>query len=174
MTKWQDFCILCDAQAETSPINDIALPTTMTELRFIGLPKLTYKGLAAVAGLQMEDLPSVNRLRIENSPMLDAVRMIADIMASQDNAHSLAMLRISNQPVRGDGAELLAVIERGVGGMDANGNKTLKPVVNGTYELTQIREAYEIESIEAAIEGITVFVALDAFVNLINDITAET
>lgn len=170
----QDSTLESIVLAETSPINDIALPTTMTELRFIGLPKLTYKGLAAVAGLQMEDLPSVNRLRIENSPMLDAVRMIADIMASQDNAHTLAMLRISNQPVRGDGAELLAVIDRGVGGMDANGNKTLKPVVNGTYELTQIREAYEIESIEAAIEGITVFVALDAFVNLINDINAET
>lgn len=170
----QDSTLESIVLAETSPINDIALPTTMTELRFIGLPKLTYKGLAAVAGLQMEDLPSVNRLRIENSPMLDAVRMIADIMASQDNAHSLAMLRISNQSVRGDGAELLAVIDRGVCGMDANGNKTLKPVVNGTYELTQIREAYEIESIEAAIEGITVFVALDAFVNLINDINAET
>lgn len=170
----QDSALESIVLAETSPINDIALPTTMTELRFIGLPKLTYKGLAAVAGLQMEDLPCVNRLRIENSPMLDAVRMIADIMASQDNAHALAMLRISNQPVRGDGAELLAVIDRGVGGMDANGNKTLKPVVNGTYELTQIREAYEIESIEAAIEGITVFVALDAFVNLINDINAET
>lgn len=169
----QDSSLESIVLAETSPINDIALPSTMTELRFIGLPRLTYNGLAAVAGLQMEDLPSVNRLRIENSPMLDAVRMIADIVASQEETHALAMLRISNQSVRGDGAELLAVIDRGVEGMDANGNKTEKPVIEGNYQLTQIREAYEIEYIEAAIEGITVTVALDAFVRLINEMNGE-
>lgn len=169
----QDSALESIALAETSPINDIALPPTMTELRFIGLPRLTYSGLAAVAGLQMEDLPSVNRLRIENSPMLDAIRMLADVLASQVSSEALAMLRISNQPLRGDGAELLAVIDRGVGGMDANGNKTLKPVINGTYELTQIREAYEIEEIESSIDGIIIYVVLEAFVNLIFEINAE-
>lgn len=159
--------------AETSPINDIALPPSMTELRFIGLPKLTYTGLDAVAGLQMEDLPSVNRLRIESSPMLDAIRMLADVVSSQDTTRSLAMLRISNQSTVGDGSELLAIIQRGVGGMDANGNKTTKPVINGTYSLTQIREQYEIDDMERSIEGITVVVSLAAFVSLINTINGE-
>ena len=159
--------------AETSPINDIALPPSMTELRFIGLPKLTYTGLDAVAGLQMEDLPSVNRLRIESSPMLDAIRMLADVVSSQDTTRSLAMLRISNQSTVGDGSELLAIIQRGVGGMDTNGNKTAKPVINGTYSLTQIREQYEIDEMERSIEGITVVVSLDAFVSLINTINGE-
>lgn len=159
--------------AETSPINDIALPPSMTELRFIGLPKLTYTGLDAVAGLQMEDLPSVNRLRIESSPMLDAIRMLADVVSSQDATRSLAMLRISNQSTVGDGSELLAIIQRGVGGMDANGNKTAKPVINGTYSLTQIREQYEIDEMERSIEGITVVVSLAAFVSLINTINGE-
>ena len=35
--------------AETSPINDISLPATMTSIRFVGLPELTYTGLSAPA-----------------------------------------------------------------------------------------------------------------------------
>ena len=56
---------------------------------------------------------------------------------------------------------------------DANGNKTTKPVINGTYSLTQIREQYEIDEMERSIEGITVVVSLAAFVSLINTINGE-
>lgn len=124
--------------AETSPINDIALPDTMTELRFIGLPMLTYNGLLVDSGLQMTNLPAVQRLRIKTSPKLDAVRMLTDVLASQSANGALTLLRIVGQPLKGDASELLEVIERGVAGQDADGNKVSKPVINSTYELTII------------------------------------
>ena len=159
--------------AETSPINDIALPNTMVELRFIGLPKLTYNGLSAASGLQMTNLPNVQRLRIETSPKLDAIRMLADVLSSQSSSRALTLLRIVGQTLKGDATELLAIIERGVAGQDADGNKVSKPVINGTYQLTVILEDYEIEALENGISEMTILVVIEAYIDLIDDVNGE-
>ena len=159
--------------AETSPINDIALPNTMVELRFIGLPMLTYKGLSASSGLQMTNLPAVQRLRIETSPKLDAIRMLADVLSSQSASRALTLLRIVGQTLKGDATELLTIIERGVAGQDADGNKVSKPVIDGTYQLTVILEDYEIEALENGISEMTILVVIEAYIDLIDDVNAE-
>ena len=61
-----------------------------------------------------------------------------------------------------DGSELLAILEYGVAGMDEDGNRQDKPVVNGTYELTVIRETDEIESLESGIDGLVILTVIDA------------
>lgn len=43
-----------------------------------------------------------------------------------------------------------------------------KPVVNGTYELTVIRETDEIESLESGIDGLVILTVIDAYIDLIN------
>ena len=154
--------------AETSPINDISLPPTMTSLRFVGLPELTYTGLSAPSGLQIESMPNVQRLRLETSPKLDAIQMLRDVLASQTESRKLSMLRISNMTLKADGSELLAILEYGVAGMDEDGNRQDKPVVNGTYELTVIRETDEIESLESGIDGLVILTVIDAYIDLIN------
>ena len=159
--------------AETSPINDIALPDTMVELRFLGLPELTFSALNSAMGLQISSLEAVQRLRLENSPKLNAVVMMKAILKNQAEAPLLAMVRIVGQVLKGDGEELLAIIEQNVAGQDADGNKVAKPVINGTYQLTVIREAYEIEAIEQGISEITVFVVIEAFINLIEQVNNE-
>lgn len=159
--------------AETSPINDIALPNTMVELRFIGLPMLTYKGLSASSGLQMTNLPAVQRLSIETSPKLDAIRMLSDVLSSQSANRALTLLRIVGQTLKGDATELLTVIERGVAGQDADGNKVSKPVIDGTYQLTVILEDYEIEALENGISEMTILVVIEAYIDLIDDVNAE-
>lgn len=159
--------------AETSPINDIALPGSMVELRFIGLPLLTYSGLSSDSGLQMENLPSVQRLRIENSPKLDAARMITDLLSSQSSVPVLALLRIVGQTLKGDASELLEVIRRGISGQDADGNKVVKPVINGTYQLTVILEDYEIDAIESGISELTILVVIEAYIDLIDAVNGE-
>ena len=148
--------------AETSPINDISLPATMTSIRFVGLPELTYTGLSAPSGLQIESMPNVQRLRLETSPKLDAIQMLRDVLASQTASRKLSMLRISNMTLKADGSELLAILEYGVAGMDEDGNRQDKPVVNGTYELTVIRETDEIESLESGIDGLVILTVIDA------------
>lgn len=154
--------------AETSPINDISLPPTMTSIRFVGLPELTYTGLSASSGLQIESMPNVGRLRLETSPKLDAIQMLRDVLASQTASRKLSMLRISDMTLKADGSELLAILEYGVAGMDEDGNRQDKPVVNGTYELTVIRETDEIESLESGIDGLVILTVIDAYIDLIN------
>ena len=159
--------------AETSPINDIALPDTMVELRFLGLPELTFTALNSATGLQISSLKAVQRLRLENSPKLNAVVMMKTIIENQEASPLLAMVRIVGQVLKGDGAELLSIIEQKVSGQDADGNKVAKPVISGTYQLTVIREAYEIEAIEQGISEITIFVVIEAFINLIDQVNNE-
>ena len=159
--------------AETSPINDIALPDTMVELRFLGLPELTFTALNSATGLQISSLKAVQRLRLENSPKLNAVVIMKTILENQETSPLLAMVRIVGQVLKGDGAELLAIIEQKVAGQDADGNKVAKPVISGTYQLTVIREAYEIEAIEQGISEISILVVLEAYIDLIEQVNNE-
>ena len=69
--------------------------------------------------------------------------------------------------------ELLTVIERGVAGQDADGNKVSKPVIDGTYQLTVILEDYEIEALENGISEMTILVVIEAYIDLIDDVNAE-
>ena len=41
-------------------------------------------------------------------------------------------------------------------------------MVNGTYELTVIRETDEIESLESGIDGLVILTVIDAYIDLIN------
>lgn len=158
--------------AETSPINDIALPTTMTEMRIVGLPNLYYTP-AATTGLQIASMPAVVKVWVENSPNFNAMAMIAHIVQSQTGSPVLAMVRVVNQAnLTGNGSELKALIERSVGGMDIDGNKTAMPVIEGEYLITSILEQYEIDAIEAGIKGITIVEGLAAYIGVVNEVNA--
>ena len=159
--------------AETSPINDVALPDTMVELRFLGLPELTFTALNSVNGLQVSSLRAVQRLRLENSPKLDAVVMLKAIIENQQAAPILNMVRIVGQSLKGNGEELFALIEQGVIGQDADGNRVSKPVIEGQYQITVIREEYEINAIEQGISGITIIFAVESYIDLIDQINGE-
>ena len=159
--------------AQTSPINDIALPSSMTDVRFLGLPALTYTGLNAASGLRIPSLGKVQRLRIESSPKLNARKMLIDLLSGQASEKALSMLRFNDQALKGDASELLTIIDRAVNGMDSDGQYQAKPVMNGTYELTVIREQSQIASIEAAIDGITLATVIEAYIDLIDTVNAE-
>ena len=159
--------------AETSPINDIALPDSMVELRFVGLPALEYDGLWQADGLQLETLAKVQRMRIENSPAIDAMMMLEDVIDSQGGKLVLSMVRMVNQSMGGDGSDLLEIAALGLGGMDADGNKTAKPVMACTYDLTKILEDYELQEITAGIAEINLKAVIEAFITLIDAINGE-
>lgn len=154
--------------AETSPINDVALPEAMTNIRFVGLPELTYTGLSSNTGLQITSMPNVQRLRLETSPKLNAIQMIRDVLSSQEASHKLTMIRVADMTLKADGSELLSLIRLGVAGMDEDGNRTNKPVVSGIYQLTVIREVGEIEQLESSIEGLSILTVIEAYIDLIN------
>lgn len=157
--------------AQTSPINDISLPDTMTELRLIDLPGLTYSGTSS-DGLCITALANVQKLRLESSPNIDAVILMKNIITATGSA--LRSLRVADQYLKGDASELQAMIAKGVKGMNDQGEENRPgPVVMGTYELTRLLEQSEIDDIEDSIEGITISIVIEAFINTIDQVNGE-
>lgn len=158
--------------AKTSPINDINLPETMTEIDLQYLPSLTYTGLASLDGLRISAYAKVKNLRVEHSPKVDAVVLLKHITEAINSA--LERVRIDGQSLKGNATELLTIINRGIKGLDEGGqaNKQ-RPVIIGTYELTQLLEQEEIERIESSIEGITIDIAVEAFTDAMDDVNAD-
>ena len=76
-------------------------------------------------------------------------------------------------PLKGDASELREIIRRGVAGLDADGNRYARPVINAVYQLTKILDQADIDGIEAAIEGVTLFTVIDAFIELVDAVNAE-
>lgn len=158
--------------AQTSPINDVKLPETMTDLRFIGLPGLTYTGTPTTDGLRISALANVQKLRLENSPNIEAVTILKNIVSAIGSA--LRSVRIADQFLKGDASELQSIITMGVKGMNSSGDENRpNPVVIGTYELTRLLEQAEIDDIEDSIEGITISIVIEAFIDTIDQINGE-
>ena len=99
--------------------------------------------------------------------------MILDIITTQTANRPLSTLRVTGMPLKGDGSELIAVLDRGVGGLTATGGRTAKPVIEGRYELGRILESSDINRIEAGIEGITLDIVVEAYVNAIDEVNDE-
>lgn len=158
--------------AQTSPINDISLPDTMTELRFIDLPGLAYVGSPS-DGLCISALANVQKLRLESSPNIDAVKLMKNIVTAIGSA--LRSVRVADQFLKGDASELQAMIAKNVKGMNDQGEENRPgPVVMGVYELTRLLEQSEIDDIEDSIEGITASIVIEAFIDTIDQINGES
>lgn len=158
--------------AQTSPINDVKLPETMTDLRFLGLPGLTYTGTPTTDGLRISALANVQKLRLENSPKIEAVTILKNIVSAVNSA--LRSVRISDQILKGDASDLQAMITMGVKGMNSSGDENRPgPVVIGTYKLTRLLEQSEIDEIEEKIEGITISIVIEAFIDAIDQLNGE-
>lgn len=63
--------------AEASPIETLHLPSTMTDLRFVNLPKLTYG-----TGMTIEGFENVKTLTVNGCPNIDAVKLLSDIISA--------------------------------------------------------------------------------------------
>lgn len=159
--------------AETSPINDIAMPASLTDIRLVGLPDLTYTGLDAASGLRVPSLAKVLTMRVETSPKLDARRMLLDILDGQQSVKVLTAVRLKDVDLKGDASELHTLLDRNVAGLDMDGNRQAKPVVSTVYQLTTIRDQSDIDELEGNIDGLTIFTALDAFIELVDKVNGE-
>lgn len=151
--------------AESSPIDTLRLPGTMTTLYFKNLPNLSYTGLNASSGLCVPSMANVVRVRVEGTPYFNAPRLIADVLSTRMAAWNL---RVADQELVGDGQELIGLVRAKVGGIDMGGNTQDKPVINGLYKLTAIHEQEDIAAIEKGIEGITLFVYILAYIHNIS------
>lgn len=150
------------------PVQYAELPTTMTQFKLMNLDKLSYKGLNADTGIVVESMPNITTLRVENCPLIDVVKMIRDIIDSQEGNVVFRHIRITNRDFIGNGSEVLEILHLGIGGLDENGNQVEKPVLTGNYLLDEVIENSDIEMIRNGFEGLTVKTVIDAYIKIID------
>lgn len=155
------------------PVQYAELPTTMTQFKLMNLDKLSYKGLNADTGIVVESMPNITTLRVENCPLIDVVKMIRDIIDSQEGNVVFRHIRITNRDFIGNGSEVLEILQLGIGGLDENGNQVEKPVLTGNYLLDEVIENSDIEAIRNGFEGLTVNTIIDAYIKIIDWFNAE-
>lgn len=139
-----------------APISSLKLPKTLTTLALQYLSSLSDSGLA------LEGADNVTSLIVEQCPNINWLSLL-------NRCQAVKTLRIVADTSSGDGAELLQLIEKGVGGIDDQSAAVSKPVVQTTYSLTLLRDDTEVKAIEEGITGITIIIALEAYIRFVDD-----
>lgn len=99
--------------AETSPITTLSLPDTMTELKFVNLPNLTYPGGLTIAGMG-----NVSRLMVNGCESIDAMTLINGILQSSN----LQAIGLRDVNITAGVAILRSLMATQAYGLDENGN----------------------------------------------------
>ena len=102
----------CDL-AQTSPIETLKLPASVTKLELVNLPRLTYPG-----GLTLAGLGSVQRLMLSGCPNVDPLGLIEEIVKSS----SIRFVRLPDVNVTAPSSLLLALKGSGAIGLDPTGS----------------------------------------------------
>ena len=103
------------ALAETSPVTILTLPNTISRLTLVNLPNLAYE----VGGLTFAGMSALTQIRIDGCPLLDGAQLLTDAVTAGAN---LTRLRLAGVNVTGASSTLVALINMGVRGLDANGD----------------------------------------------------
>lgn len=147
----------CDL-AQTAPIESLVLPSTMTELAFVNLPKLTYPG-----GLQLTGVGNVTRLWIEGSKYIDTESLLLDVA----QGGNLKYVRIPGVNMTASVKVLRMIKDSGAQGIDASGDDYNEPGkcsgVLGRWILTELIEDRDVDglagmnSLKAYFPQLTIF-----------------
>lgn len=139
-----------------APVASLTLPKTLTTLALQYLSQLTDKGLT------LEGTSGITSLTVEQCPNIGWQSLLARCTA-------VKTLRVVADTASGDGAELLKLISDGVGGIDDQSAAVGKPVVQTEYQLTLLRDDTEVSAIEEGITGISIVIALEAYIRFVDD-----
>lgn len=156
--------------AETSPINELTLPSTLKAVKLVNLPKLTYTLMGG--SLQIASLANVQTMRIEHCQGIEPMTMLQRIIDAQSGNRQLTAIRIV-QELEGDGALLTQMLALGIRGITEDGKLQEQPIVECQYQLTRVREQSYIDNLTQHIEGLTVVMSLMAYINAVIDFLGE-
>lgn len=101
--------------AQTSPLETLTLPNTMTSLSFVNLPKLTYG--TESDGLQIAGFANVKRLQISGCAKIDTFKMLNDVVAG---GASLSEIGITDIDVSAPDTVLNSLMQSGVKGIGSD------------------------------------------------------
>lgn len=103
--------------AETSPITQLSLPSTMTELSLVNLPNLTY----GEGGLTTDGLTNLVRLHIDGCSHINTGNFLKDVLDAQSDVTRLKYIRLTSFALTSTAAYIQKLIDAGVTGLDENG-----------------------------------------------------
>ena len=116
--------------SESSPLETLQLPASMTALQFVNLPKLTYPN----GGLTIDGLSNVTRLQLSGCPHIEGARLLSDICA-QDGKIAEIYLPLDN--VSRDETILQALKTSGARGIGSELNDACDGL-SGRWVLTRL------------------------------------
>lgn len=99
--------------AETSPLETLSLPASMTDLKFVNLPKLTYPN----GGLSIAGFANVLRFQLSGCNSIDTAALMENVVSSATN---LAEILIDGLNVNAPATLLQTLMQRGVKGINSN------------------------------------------------------
>lgn len=139
------------ALAQTSPIETLTLPATMTSLELVNLPNLTYPG-----GLTLASVDSISRLWVEGCTYIDTESIVMKVA----QAGSLREVRIPNVNITASVAVLRLLKNANATGLDASGNAYEEvnrcSGITGRWILAELIEDSELNTLDAYFSELTV------------------
>lgn len=118
--------------AESSPVETLQLPASMTSLQFVNLPKLTYPN----GGMTFEGLSNVTRFQLSGCPNIDVMQLLKDSIAG---GACIQEIRCDLGNVRGDTTILQKLIDAGAKGIGSELRDKCDGLT-GRYILTRMIE----------------------------------
>lgn len=137
--------------AETSPISELALPGTMTEIVLNNLPNLTYPG-----GLTIDGVSKVTKIFLNGCDNVDAMTLLEQVV----EASALKTVRIPNVNVTASIEMLRSIKTSGAIGLDANGDAYDESGqcsgITGRWILTELVEDSEVSGLQDYFKELTI------------------
>lgn len=134
--------------AETSPINELQLPATMTTLSFVNLPNLSYPN----GNLTIEGFSALKSLTISGCEKIDSLEMLQNAVA--DNA-KLSTISIANINTIAPIDVLQSLKDSGVRGIDDDGNFCTG--ITGRWIFSQLYDDSAVSALQAYFKKLTIY-----------------
>ena len=123
------------APAESAPLDTLYLPSTMTSLQFVNLPRLTYPN----GGLNISGMNAVTRFELRGCPNINVMQLLKDSFAG---GAYIQEIRCDLGNVRDDTAVLQHLIDSGAKGIGSELRDKCDGLT-GRYILTRMTEQEE-------------------------------
>jgi hypothetical protein len=145
-----------------SSIAKMHLPESVVQLQFVRLPNLTNDNLI------VDGYENIQTINIQDCSKLNPMPIVEAVASTPGN--KLQYLRVTGVTMKGSGEELDLIISLGVKGAE---DRTGKPEVVGNYQLTKLPESGFVDKVYENINGITIVLIIDAFIDAINEVNGE-
>lgn len=135
--------------AEASPIETLHLPASMTDLRFVNLPKLSYvKG----GGMTIEGFANVKTLTVNGCPNIDGVSLLTDVV---NGGATLTGVSIAGIRTISEASVLQSLKSAGTIGLNSE-DKTVCDGLSGQWTMKKYTDEDVISDLQSYFVNLTI------------------